>query len=381
MDEIPLSLPEAEDDDAAFVLAALHAPRRARGPFVERFESAFAARSGRAHGVAVASGTLGTLLALRALGIGAGDEVITSPLAWHEVAQAVVWAGATPVCSEIDYWSGNLDPARAEARVTPRTRAVLAGNVNGHPADWDGLAALARAHALTLIEDSTEAIGSAWRGRSVGGFGEVSVFDFSAPGVIDLGGGGMLLTDDAHLAAELRHLRELLPEQRGSVSLGARVPLQAGMPELGAALGLAMLQRLDAQLERRAEVERCYLEELQAFEGIKPPFVAEGVSTLHRMVHAVHLGKRFTASARRQMIDDLAAQGVESAPYGRLLHEQFAWQGFGVVRGALPLAERIGERMLALPFHAALSREEVRFIVTALKDAATNVGAGAAIYL
>jgi perosamine synthetase len=379
--DIALAQPDIGDAEQQWVLAALHAPRLARGVMVERFEAAMAAHAGRAHAVAAASGTLATLLALRALGIGAGAEVLVGPLAWHEVAQAVVLAGATPVCCEIDYWTGCLDPSRAGPRITPATRAILAGNTNGHPAAWGPLRDLASRHGLALIEDSTEAIGARWRGRPVGNFGDVSVFDFSAPGLIDCGAGAMLLTDDEALARELRYGRERDWDDRRSVSVGSRVALQAGLSELAAALGLAQLARLPELLQRRQQVLAWYAEQMQSFEGVKPPYTGADVDEWHPMVYAVHLGKRFTASARQQMQDDLAAAGIEATAYCRPLHQQFAWQRFGVGRGALPLAERIGDRMLALPLHGGLDEDEVRFIVATLKDSATNVGAGAAIYL
>jgi dTDP-4-amino-4,6-dideoxygalactose transaminase len=380
-DLIALSVPGVGDTEAQWLGAALHAPRLAGGAMVERFESEFAARLGRRHGVAAASGTIATLLALRALDIGPGDEVITSPLAWHQVAQAIVLAGATPVCADIDYWSGCLDAARAAARVSPRTKAILAGNTNGHPAAWGPLRELASHHGLHLIEDSTEAIGSRYRGRPVGSFGDVAVFDFSAPGVIDIGCGAMLVTDDDRLASELRYGRERQLDDRDSISVGSRIPLQAGLSDLAAALGLAQLIDLPRRLARRHEVVSWYHAEMQAFEGIKPPYLGPEVDEVHWMLFVVHLGKRFGASARRQMVEDLAAGGVETAAYCQPLHQQFAWQRFGITRGDLPLAERIGERMLALPLHTQLDADEVKFIVSSLKDAATNVGAGAAIYL
>jgi perosamine synthetase len=379
--DITLSQPDIGDAEQQWVTAALHSPRLSRGVMVERLEAAFAQHTGRAHAVAAASGTLATLLALRALNIGAGAEVIVGPLAWHEVAQAVVLAGATPVCSEIDYWTGCLDPARAEARITPATRAILAGNTNGHPAAWGALRELATTHGLVLIEDSTEALGSRYRGKPVGAFGDVAVFDFSAPGLIDAGAGALIVTDDEALAHELRYGRERLWDDRRSVSVGARVALQAGLSELSAALALAQLARLPELLARRQQVIAWYAEQMQSFEGVKPPYTGPDVDEWHPMVYGVHLGKRFTASARQQMVDDLAAQGIEAVPYCRPLHQQFAWQRYGVSRGALPLADRIGDRMLALPLHTGMDEDEVRFIITTLKDSATNVGAGAAIYL
>jgi dTDP-4-amino-4,6-dideoxygalactose transaminase len=379
-DWIALSDPDLSEVEVQAVQAALGSPRLTHGRMVAHFERAFAAYLGRRHAVSVASGTLGTFLALRALGIGPGDEVIASPHGWHQVAHAITLTGATVVFADIHYWSGCLDATRAEARITPATKAILAGNVNGHPAAWDPLREVADRHGLALIEDSTEAIGSVYRGRSVGSFGDLSVFDFSQPSLLCTGEGGMVVTDDDRLATELRYLRQRSLRDRNSLSVGARVPLQAGLSELTAALGVAQLARLPELLERRKAVEAVYLREMASFEGIKPPWIAPEVDEVHWMVYCVHLGTRFTASARRQIVEDLAASFIEAAPYCKPLHQQFHYTQRGWRRGQLPLSERIGDRALALPFHAHLAPDEVQFLVKTLKDSSTNVGAGAAIY-
>ncbi|PXW23998.1 DegT/DnrJ/EryC1/StrS family aminotransferase [Paraburkholderia caballeronis] len=385
IDEIALSEPACGAREIELVNAVLQSSRWSDGPMVGSFETAFAGWSGRAHAVAVASGTLGAWIALRALGLGAGDEVICASHTWHQIAQAVTLAGARPVFADIDYWSGCLSAAKAEQKIGPRTRAILAGNTNGHPAAWGPLRALADAHGLTLIEDSTEALGSRYRGRSVGSFGDVSVFDFSAPSALCAGEGGMLVTDDERLAHELRYLRQRRIADRESVSVGSRVPLQAGMSELTAALGLAQLAGLDERLAQRRQVEAWYRDAMQSFEGIKPPYLAEDVEEVHWMLYVVHLGKRFTQSARAQMIDDMKACGIETAAYSHPLHEQFHYMNSGDAigrrRGTLPDTERIGDRALALPLHTQLDAGQVGYIVKTLKDTATNVGAGAAIYL
>ncbi|WP_088284535.1 DegT/DnrJ/EryC1/StrS aminotransferase family protein [Ideonella sp. A 288] len=378
--EIPLSQPDLGDVELGLVQAALAQPRLSGGRMVAHFERQFADSLNRRHAVAVASGTLGTWLALRALGIGPGDEVIASPNGWHQVAHAVTLTGARLVLSDIHYWTGCLDPLRAAAQIGPATRAILAGNVNGHPADWTALRALATRQGLALIEDSTEAIGSLWRGQPVGRFGDLSVFDFSQPAALCCGEGGMVVTDDDALATELRYLRSRSLADRRSVSVGARVPLQAGMGELTAALGAGQLARLPELLERRAAVAALYLDRMQSFEGIKPPFRAAGVDAVHWMLFVVHLGQRFTASACAQIVDDLAGEGIEAARWCQPLHQQFAYRQQGWLRGQFPLAERIADRAVALPFHAGLDADHVRFIVETLKDSSVNVGAGAAIY-
>lgn len=373
------------DQGLSLVEAVLESGRWGDGPMLESFEQAFAQWVGRKHAVAVGSGTLGVWITLRAMGIGPGDEVVCASHTWHQVAQAITLSGATPVFADINYWSGCLSPEKAALKITPATKAILAGNTNGHPAAWKALRALADEHGLKLIEDSTESLGSRYLGRNVGTFGDVSVFDFSMPSALCTGEGGMLLTDDEALAIELRYLRQRRLSDRASVSVGSRVPLQAGMSELTAALGLAQLADLDERLLQRKQVEAWYHAEMQSFEGVKPPYLAEDVDEVHWMLYVVHLGHRFTASARAQMIEDLKACGIETAAYSHPLHQQFFYMNAagatGQRRGALPDTDRIGARALALPLHTGLDAEQVKYIVKTLKDTATNVGAGAAIYL
>lgn len=380
-DWLALSDPDIGTDEMEQALLTLRSPQLSMGPKVAEFERAFAAWVGRPQGVAVSSGTLGACLLLKAWGVGMGDEVITTGYAWHQVAHAIALVGATPVLVDIDYWSGCIDPASAERAIGPRTRVLLASNVNGHPADWAALRALADRHGLKLLEDSTEAIGSRYQGRHVGTFGDAAVFDFSQPSALCTGQGGMLLCNDAGLADELRYLRERRVDDRRSVSVGSRVPWQAGMGELEAAVGLAQLGRIGDILLRRKRVEACYHGEMQSFEGIKPPYLADQVDEVHWMLYQVHLGKRFTASARNQLIEDMASNNLSTAAFCQPLHQQFFYQQQGWKRGALPNTERIADRSMVLPFHGHLDADHIRFIVKTLKDASVNVGAGAAIYL
>ncbi len=379
-DLITLSDPDISTEELEAVIYTLRGSQLSAGPQVEAFEQAMAKWVGRAHGAAVASGTLGACLALKVLGIGPGDEVITSAYAWHQIAHAITLVGATPVLADIDYWSGCVDPVKAADKITPRTKAILATNVNGHPADWQALRKLADEHGLKLIEDSTEAVGSRYQGKLVGSFGDVAIFDFSQPSALCCGQGGMVLTDDPHLASELGYLRERRLSDRSSVSIGSRVPWQASMSDLDAAIGLAQLKRIDEMLMKRKQVETWYHAEMQSFEGIKPPYLAENIDEVHWMLYKIHLGKRFTGSARNQIIEDMDANNVESAIYCVPLHQQFHYQQQGWHRGLLPNTERIGDRSLTLPFHSHLDEDEVKYIVKTLKEASVMVGAGAAIY-
>ncbi len=375
--EIPLSDPDISTAELEAVSAVLKSPRLSQGPMVEQFEQAFAVYLGRQHAVAVASGTLGLLLTLRAYGIGAGHDVVTSAYSWHQIGHAIALAGAQPVFADIDYWSGTLAPDKAAARIGANTQALLAANINGHPAAWAPLRELADKHGLLLIEDSSEAIGSRYQDKPVGSFGDCAIFDFSQPGALVCGEGGMVVTDNADVAARLRSSRNRRLDERFSVVAGASVPWQAGMSELSAALGLTQLARLNEILARRKTVESYYFEHVKSFEGIKDPYVAPEVSEIHWFLYQVHLGTRFTRSSRDAIVDDLHTAGIEAAAYCQPLHRQPAYRG----RTPLFVTEKVADRVLALPLHAHLTEDQVGFIVQSAKDASINIGAGVAIYL
>ncbi|ALU89569.1 DegT/DnrJ/EryC1/StrS family aminotransferase [Herbaspirillum rubrisubalbicans] len=377
---IKLSDPDVSTRELEAVTRVLVSSGLSAGPVVESFENEFASYLGRTYGVTAASGTVALMLALRAMGIRAGDEVIASAYSWHQIVHAITLVGATPVFADIDYWSGNLAPHKVADKISQRTRAIVVGNCNGHPAAWAEFRQLAQAHGLRLIEDSTEAIGSRYQGRVVGNFGDIAIFDFSQPSALCCGEGAMLVTDDPELASELHYMRNRNLADRQSIAVASRVPMQASMSDLSAAIGIAQLERLDEILMRRKQVEAYYLEHVQFFEGIKPPYIGPDVEEVYWMLYLVHLGTRFTRTMRNQIIEDLASQEVEAAAWCQPLHQQFYYSRFGCKRGDLLLTEKIADRCIALPLHGHLNTDEVHFIVQAAKDASSNVGAGAAIY-
>lgn len=378
---IPLSDPDITTAELAAVDAVLRSPRISTGPVVEAFEAAFAAYVGRKYAVAVPSGTLGLLLALRAYGIGPGQEVIASPYSFRETAHAVALSGARPVFSDIDYWAGTLVPEKIAPRITENTKAIVACNNNGHPAPWSELRVLAQKHGLVLIEDSTEAIGSKYKGSLVGSFGDAAVFDFSQPATLTCGEGGMVVTDDVDIAMAVRRHRGHRLEERSSVVVSASACYQAGMSDLTAALGLAQLKRLDEILERRRLTEHLYYKHVQSFEGIKDPYIGPDVTEVNWFLYLVHLGTRFSRSSRDAIVEDLRVEQVEAAAYAHPLHLQRFYFDLGYRRGDFLVTEKVADRAVALPFHTHLSEDQIAFIVATMKDASINVGAGAAIYL
>jgi hypothetical protein len=377
---IPLSDPDITAAELEAVDNVMRSPRLSNGPVAEAFEEAFANYLGRKYAIAVPSGTIGLLLALRALDIGPGHEVIASPYSFRETAHAIGVSGARPVFADIDYWAGTLVPEKIEPRITEKTRAIVACNNNGHPAAWTALRELAKTHNLALIEDSTEAIGSKYKGKLVGTFGDASVFDFSQPSTLTCGEGGMVVTDDVDIAVAMRRHRTHKLQERSSVVVSSAPAYQAGMSDISAALGLAQLERLEEILERRRLVEQLYYMNVQSFEGIKDPFVGPDVTEVNWFLYLVHLGTRFSRSSRDAIVEDLYVEQVEAAAYSNPLHLQRYYFDLGYRRGDFLVTEKVADRAVALPFHTHLTEDQIAFIVATMKDASINVGAGSAIY-
>lgn len=380
LSRIPLSDPDISPDEIAAVAAVLESPQLAGGPVVEEFEEAFARYTGRRHAVAVASGGMGMLLTLKAYGIGPGHEVIAPSYSWREAAHAITLAGARPVFADVDYWTATISPEQVKTLVNGKTSAIVAANTNGHPAAWAQLQAIAATNGLLLIEDSTEAIGSTYNGRMVGSFGDCALFDFSQPGALSCGEGGMVVTDNGEIASMLRRLRGRSPEERGSVIIGMEAPYRAGISDVTAALGLTQLRRIRGILDRRKRVEQSYFQHVKSFEGIKDPYVAPEVDSIHWFLYLVYLGTRFTRSSRDAIIEDLRRERIDAVAYCRPMHTQRLYVEMGYLRGDLRMTEKLANRAVALPFHTHLTDDKVAFVVGTMKDASINVGAGSAIY-
>lgn len=378
---IPLSDPDMSQAELDAVGEVLQSSQVTTGEAVEAFEEAFARYLGRKYAIAVSSATMGLMLALDAYGIGRGAEVITSPHSFREITHAIALRGAFPIFADIDYWAGTLVPEKAERKISEKTRAIVASNINGHPAPWTEFREIADRHKLILIEDSSEAIGSTYKSALVGTFGDCSIFDFSQPGPLVCGQGGMVVTDDIDVAMTIRRYRAHRLEERASVVVGGAPAYNGGMNNICAALGLAQLQRLELILERRKRAEFWYYDYVKSFEGIKDPFVGPDVTEVHWFLYAVHLGTRFSRSSRDAIVEDLKKEEVEAAPYSVPLHLQPYYFNLGYRKSDFLVTEKVADRAVVLPFHAHLTEDQIAFIVGSMKDASINIGAGAEITL
>jgi len=331
--------------------------RLADGPSVRAFEGGVADRCGAAHGVATSNGTTALHAALHALGIGPGDRVVTTPFSFVATANAVRLCGAEPVFADVDPQTLNLDPAavrEAIAGCEEGIDAVLAVHLYGLPAPMDELRAIADEHDVPLVEDAAQAHGAAVGGEPVGSLGDAACFSFYPTKNMTTGEGGMVLTDDDDLADRLRRF---VNHGRTDTYVHAEVGHNYRLTGLGAAIGLAQLDRLDDLVAVRRRNAARYDEVLADNPSVDAPVDPPGVQ------HAYH---QYTVRTdhRDALKDYLAAEGIDTGVYySRPIHRQPAYSGVDAVA---PNAEDAADRVLSVPVHPALSRSEVDRVADAL---------------
>ncbi len=365
---IPLSRPDIGELERRYVEEVLLTPTLSLGPKLVAFEAQLAEWAGVKHAVAVNSGTSALHLAVRGLGLGSGDEIIMSPFSFVASANCALFEGACPVFVDIDEDTLNLDPGQVEAAITPRTRAILAVDVFGQPADWDALRSIAARRHLMLIEDSAEAIGAEYKGKRAGGFGDAGIFSFYPNKQMTTGEGGAVLTDDEGLATLCRSMRNQGRGDDGGWLQHVRLGYNYRISEINCALGLAQIERLPQLLEARARVAQTYNGRLQSVAEVTVPFIAPYVK-MSWFVYVVRLSKEFAGSQRDDLVRALRALGIGCGIYFPPIHlSSFYRDTFGFQPGAFPVAESVGSRTIALPFHSQLSEEEVDAVVSTLRE-------------
>ncbi len=337
------------------------------GPFVKRFEESFAAKVGSRFGIAVCNGSAALDVAVVALGIGPGDEVIMPTFTIISCAAAVVRAGARPVLVDVDPLTWNMDVARLEDLVTERTRAIMVVHIFGLPVDMDPVIELARRKGIRIIEDAAQAHGQTYRGRPCGAMGDIGTFSFYPNKHVTTGEGGMLTTDDPELADRCRSLRNLCfkPEQR---FVHDELGWNYRMTNLQAAVGVAQLERLDEFLARKRRMGARYQSLLADLPEVRLPLPATDYAANAYWVFGVVLDDSVGFDASEAMAR-LAARGIGSRPFFWPMHEQPVFRKRGLFSGQqLPHAERIARRGFYLPSGLALSEQQIDDCAGALRQ-------------
>jgi perosamine synthetase len=366
---IKLAHPDITAKEIKAVAKVLESGTLSLGPEVTKFERAFARYVGRKHALAVSSGTAGLHLVASAMGLGPGDEVITSPYSFAASVNCILYQGARPVFADIDPRTMNLDPARIEAAVTRRTRAVLAVDVFGLPADYDAIGRICKKHRLQLIEDSCEALGARYHGCRAGSFGLASVFGFYPNKQLTTGEGGMVLTDDDGLKARMASLRNQGRSFMGGWLAHHILGYNYRMPDINAALGRVQLSRLPGMLEKRRQVAARYQE---LFSGRLPEFTLLGDLpgiTRSWFVFVVLVPPGLRGQGRDRLIRYLQSRGIGCAHYFPALHLQpYLKNILKHKKGDFPAAEDIAGRSMAIPFHHKLTLGEQERVVKAMEQ-------------
>jgi perosamine synthetase len=348
---IPVYRPDLSGNEKHYVMQCLDSSWiSSKGEFIGRFEQSFARRLGVAHATAVCNGTVALHLAMLALGIGAGDEVIVPTLTYIASANAVGYTGAVPVFADSTPSTWQIDPADVERRITPRTKAVMAVHLYGHPCDMDALQSICRRHRLFLIEDCAEGIGSVYKNRHVGSFGDIAIFSFFGNKTMTTGEGGMVVTADRTLIERARHFK--------GQGLAAHreywhdvVGFNYRMTNICAAIGVAQLERLDGFIERKRRIAALYRAGLR---GTPLALHAECADGLHGWWMVSILVDK--AGERDSLREHLRQAGIETRP-GFFPAHTMPMYSHRYQRH--PVAEDIAWRAINLPSFPSLTDAEV----------------------
>jgi perosamine synthetase len=360
---IPLARPVLGAAEERRVLDVLRSGRLSLGPLLAEFEQAFAARVGARFASAVSSGTAGLHLALRAVGIGDGDEVITSPFSFVASANVALFERARPVFADIDPVTLNLDPDAAAAAVTSRTTALLPVHVFGFPADVRALARL----RLPIVEDACEALGAvSANGVPVGGSGHPAVFGFYANKQLTTGEGGMVCVADAGIKERLDSERNQGRAPDMAWLDHDRLGFNYRLSDIACALGLAQLERLDDLLSGRARVASLYRSALASIDGLELPCPDAGGARRGWFVFVVQLPRGVD---RDSVVRGLGERGIPSKPYFPAVHLMtFYRERFGHREGEFPVCEDVAARSIALPFFPEMEEGQVEQVSIALAE-------------
>ncbi|MHC4618044.1 MAG: DegT/DnrJ/EryC1/StrS family aminotransferase [Planctomycetota bacterium] len=360
-DFIPVASPALIGNEKKYVLDCLDTTWvSSNGAYIARFESAFSDFCGVAHALSCSNGTVALHLALLALGIGPGDEVIVPTMTYVASANAVTYCGAKPVFVDSETRTWNMDPEAIESCITPQTKAIIVVHLYGHPADMDPILEIAKRYSLNVVEDAAEAHGATYKGRTVGSLGHVSTFSFYGNKLITTGEGGMVCTNDESLARRIKQLKGQGqdPERRYWFPI---VGYNYRMTNIQAAIGLAQVERIEWHIARRREVAswyRRYLEDVPGVQFSPQAQWAESVFWLSCVV--LESSEVDRDEVMRRMLD----RGIDTRPFFYPMHTLPPYRTTGT--GSYPVAEWLADNGVNLPSSALLTESQVRRVAETL---------------
>lgn len=370
-DFIPVNEPLLDGNEKKYLLECIETGWiSSEGPFIKKFEEQFAACVGRKHGVAVCNGTAALDAAIEALEIKAGDEVILPSFTIISCVAHIVRVGAKPVLVDSDPVTWNMDVTQIEAKITPRTRAIMVVHIYGLPVDVDPVLDIAKRHGLKVIEDAAEMHGQTYKGNPCGSFGDISIFSFYPNKHITTGEGGMIVTNDDSLAESCRSLRNLCfqPQKR---FVHTRLGWNLRMTNLQAALGVAQLERLDEFVARKRRVGALYTELLSGVRGVQLPLrqtpYAENICWVYGLVLSKDIGFDAEEAMKR-----LGAAGIGTRPFFYPMHQQPVLRSMGLFTDEqYPVAEQLYRYGFYIPSGMALTVPQCQRVASAVRSILT----------
>ena len=364
-ERVPMSAPDITEEDVRAVAEVVRSGRLALGPKTEEFEHLMAEYVGVKYAVAVSSGTAALHLIVKALGIGPGDEVLVPSFTFVASVNVILYEGATPVFVDIEPETYNLDPDDLKRKVTPRTKAIMAVDIFGHPAEWDEILKVAEKHNLKVIDDSCEALGAEYKGKKLGQFGDAAAFAFYPNKQMTTGEGGVIVTDDPEIARLCSSLRNQGRGETGGWLEHVRLGYNYRMTEMSAALGVSQLRRIDTLLAKRERVAELYTNRIKSLDSVRPPVVRPHVK-MSWFVYVVTLSEGLH---RDPVMKAMAERGIPTRGYFSPIHLQpYIRKLLGTREGMLPVTESVANRTIALPFHGNLSPAEIDLVVEVLAE-------------
>ncbi|SKA09468.1 DegT/DnrJ/EryC1/StrS family aminotransferase [Selenihalanaerobacter shriftii] len=367
---IGLSGPDIGQREKELVNEVLDSGWLSLGPKLNEFEEKFAEYIGTKYAVAVNSGTSGLHLLIRSMGIGKGDEVITTPFSFISSSNCILFEEAKPVFVDIDQETLCIDPDKIEAAITDKTKAILPVDVFGQPANMNEIMEIADKYGLKVIEDSCEAIGAEHNGQKVGTFADASVFAFYPNKQMTTGEGGIIVTDDEEIAKLCKSTRN---QGRGESDLWldhVRLGYNYRLDEMSCAVGIAQLERIEEILAKRAEVAAEYNRLLADAEEVKTLSIVEETTKMSWFVYVIQL---VDGIDRNSVMEHLRNNDIQCKPYFTPIHLQpFYIEEFGYQRGDFPITEQVTDSTIALPFYNKLTKQEVQQVVETLKERITK---------
>ena len=368
MNPIPVNEPLLDGNEKKYLFECIETGWiSSEGPFIKQFEEQFAARVGRKYGIAVSNGSVALDAAVTALGIGQGDEVILPTFTIISCAAAIVRAGAVPVVVDCDPYTWNMDVNQIEAKITPKTKAIMVVHIYGLPTEMEPILAMADKHGLHIIEDAAEMHGQTYKDRPCGSFGAISTFSFYPNKHITTGEGGMLVTDDEKLAERCRSLRNLCfqPQKR---FVHEELGWNFRMTNLQAALGVAQLERLDEFVSRKRHMGQKYTELLSDIPGLQLPVPKTDYAENIYWVYGLVLKDEVPFDAVEAM-QHFGKYKIGTRPFFWCMHEQPVFRNMGLFDDvSCPVAERIARRGFYIPSGMALTDEQIEQVATTLHE-------------